>query len=51
MFESDELKYVTMSLKPNLKLLGPKLGGALRDVQKAIQKLTKTAKRLTQNRS
>lgn len=40
-FDSDEAKYVTLSVKPNFRVLGKKIGKLMTQVQSQIQKLSR----------
>jgi isoleucyl-tRNA synthetase len=42
MFSTDEARYVQLSLKPNLKTLGPRIGKQLNDMRKHLEDLNKT---------
>lgn len=47
-FSTDEAQFVRLSVKPNLKVLGKRLGKKVNDVRIALQKLNETPEQVTQ---
>lgn len=48
LFSSDEAKFVQLSIKPNLKILGKKLGAKLKEVTTAFEQLNQDSKAASQ---
>lgn len=46
-FSTEETRYVALTLKPNLKALGPRLGKALGDVRKALEGISVSQESVT----